>query len=176
MPSLPPSAIGPSTCATSPPSAGVSRNARQLPASTAVNRWNSLSTRKATPIPCRSRDRVERRLEQIRDALPEDLEIIKIYDQSNFISAAIQQVSSAALFGGILAIMVLYGFLRDSRATAIIAVAIPVSVVGTFLLMYTNAVSLNIMSLGGVALAVGMLVDNAIVVLENIVRKKRRRP
>lgn len=118
--------------------------------------------------------RVERRLEQIRDALPEDLEIIKIYDQSNFISAAIRQVSSAALFGGILAIMVLYGFLRDSRATAIIAIAIPVSVVGTFLLMYTNAVSLNIMSLGGVALAVGMLVDNAIVVLENIVRKKEQ--
>jgi HAE1 family hydrophobic/amphiphilic exporter-1 len=116
--------------------------------------------------------RVERRLEQVRDALPDDLEIIKIYDQSNFISAAIQQVSSAALFGGLLAIMVLYGFLRDSRATAIIAIAIPVSVVGTFLLMYTNAVSLNIMSLGGVALAVGMLVDNAIVVLENIVRKK----
>ena len=116
--------------------------------------------------------RVEQRLEQVRDALPDDLEIIKIYDQSNFISAAIQQVSTAAVYGGILAIMVLYGFLRDSRATTIIAIAIPVSVVGTFLLMYTNAVSLNIMSLGGVALAVGMLVDNAIVVLENIVRKK----
>ena len=118
--------------------------------------------------------RAERRLEQIRETLPDDLEIIKIYDQSNFISAAIQQVSSAALFGGILAIIVLYGFLRDARATAIIAVTIPVSVIGTFLLMYTNDVSLNIMSLGGIALAVGMLVDNAIVVLENIVRKKEQ--
>ena len=119
-------------------------------------------------------NRVERRIEQVRESLPEDLELIKIYDQSDFISAAISQVSNAAIFGGMLAIMVLYGFLRDSRATAIIAVAIPVSVIGTFLLMYTNDISLNIMSLGGVALAVGMLVDNAIVVLENIVRKKEQ--
>ena len=119
-------------------------------------------------------NRVERRLETIRESLPEELELVKIYDQSEFISAAIQQVTSAAIFGGILAIMVLYGFLQDSRATTIIAVAIPVSVIGTFLLMYSNDVSLNIMSLGGVALAVGMLVDNAIVVLENIVRKREQ--
>ena len=118
--------------------------------------------------------RIERRLESIQESLPEELELVKIYDQSKFISAAIQQVTSAAIFGGLLAIMVLYGFLRDSRATTIIAVAIPVSVIGTFLLMYSNDVSLNIMSLGGVALAVGMLVDNAIVVLENIVRKREQ--
>ena len=118
--------------------------------------------------------RIDDRLQSIREALPEDLELRKIYDQSTFIADAIQQVSSAAIFGGILAIMVLYGFLRDASATAIIAIAIPVSIVGTFLLMYTNEVSLNIMSLGGVALAVGMLVDNAIVVLENIVRRKEQ--
>ena len=118
--------------------------------------------------------RVDARLEQIADSLPDGYELIKIYDQSKFISAAISQVTSAALFGGLLAIMVLYGFLRDSTATAIIAAAIPISVIGTFLLMYSNDISLNIMSLGGVALAVGMLVDNAIVVLENIVRKKEQ--
>ncbi len=118
--------------------------------------------------------RVDRRLEVIRESLPGDLELVKIYDQSKFISAAIQQVTSAAIIGGLLAIMVLYGFLADSRATSIIAVAIPVSVIGTFLLMYANDVSLNIMSLGGVALAIGMLVDNAIVVLENIVRKREQ--
>ncbi|MCH8337057.1 MAG: efflux RND transporter permease subunit, partial [Proteobacteria bacterium] len=94
--------------------------------------------------------RVDRRLEAIRESLPDDLELIKIYDQSKFISAAIQQVTSAAVIGGLLAIMVLYGFLADSRATSIIAVAIPVSVIGTFLLMYANDISLNIMSLGGV--------------------------
>jgi hydrophobic/amphiphilic exporter-1 (mainly G- bacteria), HAE1 family len=116
--------------------------------------------------------RIDRRLEQVRETLPDDLELVKIYDQSKFISAAIQQVTSAAISGGFLAILVLYGFLRNAKATSIIALAIPVSVIGTFLLMYTNDVSLNIMSLGGIALAVGMLVDNSIVVLENIVRKK----
>ncbi|MGI9204501.1 MAG: efflux RND transporter permease subunit [Woeseiaceae bacterium] len=118
--------------------------------------------------------RVSARLEELRETLPQDLELVEIYDQSKFISAAIQQVTSAALIGGLLAIMVLYGFLRDARATSIIAISIPVSVIGTFLLMYGNGVSLNIMSLGGVALAVGMLVDNAIVVLENIVRKREQ--
>jgi HAE1 family hydrophobic/amphiphilic exporter-1 len=118
--------------------------------------------------------RIDQRLNPVRETLPDDLELVKIYDQSKFISAAIQQVTSAAIFGGFLAILVLYGFLRDARATTIIALAIPVSVIGTFLLMYSNNVSLNIMSLGGIALAVGMLVDNSIVVLENIVRKKEQ--
>jgi HAE1 family hydrophobic/amphiphilic exporter-1 len=119
-------------------------------------------------------NRVEARLDVLREELPEDLELVEIYDQSEFISAAIQQVTSAAIFGGLLAIMVLFGFLQNARATTIVAVSIPVSVIGTFLLMYSNDVSLNIMSLGGVALAVGMLVDNAIVVLENIVRKREQ--
>jgi HAE1 family hydrophobic/amphiphilic exporter-1 len=119
-------------------------------------------------------NRVEKRLEKIRKTLPETLELVKVYDQSKFIASAINDVTTAAIFGGILAIVVLYGFLRDSRATTIIAIAIPVSIIGTFLLMYTNDVSLNIMSLGGIALAVGMLVDNAIVVLENIFRKREQ--
>ena len=70
------------------------------------------------------------------------------------------------MLGGLLAILVLYLFLRDARTTFITSVAIPVSVVGTFMLMYMSDLSLNIMSLGGLALAVGMLVDNAVVVLE----------
>ncbi len=118
--------------------------------------------------------RVAARTEEIRDTLPDNLELTLVYDQSTFIAAAIDQVTSAAIFGGLLAIIVLYGFLRNARATSIIAMAIPISVIGTFLLMYSNGVSLNIMSLGGIALAVGMLVDNAIVVLENIVRKKEQ--
>ena len=118
--------------------------------------------------------RVAARTEEIRATLPDNLELTLVYDQSTFIAAAIDQVTSAAVFGGLLAIIVLYGFLRNARATSIIAMAIPISVIGTFLLMYSNGVSLNIMSLGGIALAVGMLVDNAIVVLENIVRKKEQ--
>ena len=119
-------------------------------------------------------NRVSQRLESLRSSLPDDLELIVIHDQSQFISAAVGQVTTAAVFGGLLAVMVLYGFLRNARATSIIAIAIPVSIIGTFLLMYSNEVSLNIMSLGGIALAVGMLVDNAIVVLENIVRKREQ--
>jgi HAE1 family hydrophobic/amphiphilic exporter-1 len=119
-------------------------------------------------------NRLEQRLQQVRDSLPEDIEIVKVYDQSKFIASAVADVKNAAILGGIIAIVVLYGFLRDARATTIVGVAIPISVVGTFLLMYTNDVSLNIMSLGGIALAVGMLVDNSIVVLENIYRKKEQ--
>ena len=104
-------------------------------------------------------NRLEQRLQQVRDSLPDDIEIVKVYDQSKFISSAVNDVKNAAILGGIIAIIVLYGFLRDARATTIVGIAIPISVIGTFLLMYTNGVSLNIMSLGGIALAVGMLVD-----------------
>jgi len=119
-------------------------------------------------------NRIEQRLERVRKALPDNIELIEVYDQSRFISSAVNDVKNAAFLGGIIAIIVLFGFLRDARATTIVGIAIPVSVIGTFLLMYTNDVSLNIMSLGGIALAVGMLVDNSIVVLENIVRKKEQ--
>ena len=118
--------------------------------------------------------RIERRLESLRETLPDDIELVKIYDQSTFISSAVDNVRFAAILGGLIAIIVLYGFLRDARSTTIVGIAIPVSVIGTFLLMYSNDISLNIMSLGGIALAVGMLVDNSIVVLENIVRKREQ--
>ena len=120
-------------------------------------------------------DRIERRLGALRKDLEDDgIELVKIYDQSTFISSAVNDVRTAAILGGLIAILVLYGFLRDARATTIVGIAIPVSVIGTFLLMYLNEISLNIMSLGGIALAVGMLVDNSIVVLENIVRKREQ--
>ncbi|MBT8130665.1 MAG: efflux RND transporter permease subunit, partial [Gammaproteobacteria bacterium] len=116
--------------------------------------------------------RIKARIDNLEDSLPPGVELEQIYDQSVFISDAIRQVLSAALIGGLLAIIVLYSFLRDVRATLIIGAAIPVSVVGTFVLMYASEVTLNIMSLGGIALAIGLLVDNAIVVLENIVSKR----
>ena len=116
--------------------------------------------------------RVQQKVKAISARLPESSELRMVYDQSRFISGAISEVRNAALLGGLLAVLVLYAFLRDARATFIIGAAIPVSVIGTFLLMYSADVSLNIMSLGGIALAIGMLVDNSIVVLENIVRKR----
>ena len=117
---------------------------------------------------------IQRRLEQLREDLPEGTTLTVLADQSAFISQAVDNVKSAAYWGGLLAIIVLYGFLRDARATAIIGLAIPVSVIGTFALMHLSDLSLNIMSLGGIALAIGLLVDNAIVVLENIVDKREQ--
>ncbi len=118
--------------------------------------------------------RIERSLKSIREKLPAGQELRIIYDQSTFIRSAISQVRNAALIGGLLAILVLYLFLRDVRPTVIIGIAIPVSVIGTFLMMYASDITLNIMSLGGIALAVGLLVDNAIVVLENISRHREQ--
>ena len=115
---------------------------------------------------------IRERVDEIGKSLPEGTVIKPVYDQSHFIDAAISEVKSAALIGGLLAILVLYAFLRDARATLITGIAIPVSVLGTFVLMYAFDLTLNIMSLGGIALAVGMLVDNAVVVLESIVRKQ----
>jgi HAE1 family hydrophobic/amphiphilic exporter-1 len=115
---------------------------------------------------------VQDRLQALEKSLPEGTEVRTVYDQSTFIAAAIGEVKSAALIGGLLAILVLYAFLRDARATLISGIAIPISVLGTFVLMYAFDLTLNIMSLGGIALAVGMLVDNAVVVLESIVRKQ----
>ena len=91
-------------------------------------------------------------------------------DQSTFIEDAVKDVQQAAVLGAIFAVLVIWTFLRRLAPTVIIALAIPISVVVTFAPMYLSGVTLNIMSLGGLALGVGMLVDNAIVVLESITR------
>jgi hydrophobic/amphiphilic exporter-1 (mainly G- bacteria), HAE1 family len=117
---------------------------------------------------------IRERVEQLGKSLPPGSELKLVYDQSRFISSAIGEVRDAAIIGGLLAILVLYLFLRDARATVITGIAIPVSVIGTFVLMYAFDLSLNVMSLGGIALAVGMLVDNAVVVLESIVRHREQ--
>jgi HAE1 family hydrophobic/amphiphilic exporter-1 len=115
---------------------------------------------------------VEDRIRGIKETLPEGMKLEKIYDQSVFISSAVNEVRNAGIIGGILAILVLYFFLRNFWSTVIISVSIPVSIIATFNLMYGNDITLNIMSLGGIALGIGMLVDNSIVVLENIARHK----
>ncbi|MDZ4702263.1 MAG: efflux RND transporter permease subunit [Rhodothermales bacterium] len=115
---------------------------------------------------------IERRLEAIQSSLPSSMAVEKVYDQSTFIESAVNEVVNAGLFGGLLAIFILYLFLRDFRTTVIISVSIPVSIIATFNMMYGFDLSLNIMSLGGLALGIGMLVDNSIVVLENIARHR----
>ena len=98
--------------------------------------------------------------------------VAPIFDQSRFIERSIKNVRNAAISGSILAVMVLFVFLRNFRSTLVIAASIPVAVISTFALMYFNDFTLNTMSFGGLALGVGMLVDNAIVVLENIFRHR----
>lgn len=117
---------------------------------------------------------IRKEVELLAKSLPAGSRLELVYDQAHFINAAINEVKESALIGGVLAILVLYFFLRDARATLVTSIAIPVSVIGTFMLMYWAKVSLNIMSLGGIALAVGMLVDNAVVVLEAIVRRREQ--
>ena len=108
-------------------------------------------------------------LEEMRKALPGYTFSI-IQDQGSFISQAINEVEETALFGMLLAVIVLFIFLRRFGTTLIISIAIPISIIATFNLMYFNGLTLNIMTLGGLALGAGMLVDNAIVVMENISR------
>jgi outer membrane protein TolC/preprotein translocase subunit SecF len=110
-------------------------------------------------------------IEQLGSEYP-DFHVDIAGDQADFIAASISNVVQALVLGGILAFLVLFLFLRDSRYPFAIALAIPISVVATFALMDAAGVSLNIMSLGGLALGVGMLVDNSIIVLENIFRHR----
>jgi HAE1 family hydrophobic/amphiphilic exporter-1 len=119
-------------------------------------------------------DRIRKRVDQLQKQLPGDIELRPLYDQSVFIKQAIDEVKNAGIEGGLLAILVLFLFLRNAWTTSIVAVAIPISVIATFNVMYASGMSLNIMSLGGIALAIGMLVDDAIVVLENIHRHHER--
>jgi len=97
----------------------------------------------------------------------------QVYDQTIYIDQAIALVLKNLWIGGVLAILILLSFLRSIRSTIIIAIAIPVSVIGTFVVMVAMGRSLNVISLAGLAFAVGMVVDNAIVVLENIDRHRR---
>jgi hydrophobic/amphiphilic exporter-1 (mainly G- bacteria), HAE1 family len=119
---------------------------------------------------------VKDRLEALKKGktFPEGVETTIVFNQADFISASVNNVLSAAQIGGLLAVVILFIFLRDARSTFIIGLSIPLSIMATFALMFQTGVSLNIMSLGGLALGVGMLVDNSIVVLEAVDRYRRQ--
>ncbi len=106
------------------------------------------------------------------DKSMDDVSLRILVDTAEFIEASVTSVQQAAAVGGVLAVIILLLFLRDIRATLIIAAAIPISVIGTFALMDIAGVTLNVISFGGLALGIGMLVDSAIVILENIVRHR----
>jgi HAE1 family hydrophobic/amphiphilic exporter-1 len=119
---------------------------------------------------------VAERLERVRETIlaPRNMEFMIITNQSKFIKNTIEEVKQTALIGGLLAIFVLLYFLKNFRSTFIIGAAIPVSVIITFFFMFSSNISLNIISLGGLALGIGMLVDNSIVVLESIQRYREK--
>jgi HAE1 family hydrophobic/amphiphilic exporter-1 len=117
----------------------------------------------------KSVEQIKESLVQIEKALP-GYKLIQVTNQGKFISDAIREVEESALVGILLAVVVLFLFLRRIGTTFIVSIAIPISIIATFNLMYFNNLTLNIMTLGGLALGAGMLVDNAIVVIENIFR------
>jgi len=117
---------------------------------------------------------IGQRLEALEKELPAGISLVRGSDQSSFIQASIQDVLTNAWQGGLIAIIVLLLFLKDLRSTLVVGISIPLSIVVTFVLMLVTDTSLNVMSLGGLALGVGMLVDNAIVVIEAIYKRREQ--
>ncbi len=113
-------------------------------------------------------------LDERLDVVGEALELTLVTDQARYIRQSVSEVLQTAMLGGLLAVLILVLFLGELRSTLIIGISIPISVVGTFFLMFVSGVSLNIMSLGGITLGIGLLVDNSIVVLEAIKTKRQQ--
>jgi len=113
---------------------------------------------------------VKKELAKIRETLPPDIEFFPFMDQSEMIQKVIRRTGNNALVGGILAMFFIFVFLRNWRPTITIFLAIPLSVITTFIALYLAGYTINLLTLGGLALGIGMLVDNAVVVIENIFR------
>ncbi|MDL2226952.1 efflux RND transporter permease subunit, partial [Deltaproteobacteria bacterium OttesenSCG-928-M10] len=114
-------------------------------------------------------DRANEAVAEINQALP-NIHITPLFDSSIYIKQSLNTVSSSAIQGGVLALLVILVFLQNIRSTLILGTAIPISIIATFMAMFFFGLTLNVLTLGALALGVGMLVDNAIVVLENIFR------
>jgi len=117
---------------------------------------------------------VNAQVEKLKDSLPKGAKLSTIEDQSIFIEHALSEVKFDALLGGVLAILIIFFFLGHAWSTFIISLSLPVSLIATFFFMGQLHLSLNVMSLGGLALATGMVVDDSIVVLENIARLREK--
>lgn len=115
--------------------------------------------------------RILEQIDVVNESFPQ-LKIVPVSNQGNFIERSISNVARSVLYGGGLAVLVLLFFLRSVRSTLVISLAIPISVVGTFALIYFGGFTLNLMTLGGLALGVGMMVDSSVVVLENVFRRR----
>ncbi|MFM9951716.1 MAG: efflux RND transporter permease subunit [Saprospiraceae bacterium] len=116
-------------------------------------------------------DEVYRRLEQIKKNLPEDIEVLVGFDVTTFIRASIFEVQETIYIAFFLVVLIIFLFLRDWRSTIIPVLAIPISLIGAFFIMYLAGFTINVLTLLGIVLAIGLVVDDAIVVLENIYAK-----
>ncbi len=116
-------------------------------------------------------DEVYKRLEEIRKDLPEDVKVGLGFDTTQYIRASIHEVVETIIIAFGLVVLIIFLFLRDWRSTLIPILAIPVSLIGTFFIMYVAGFSINVLTLLGIVLAIGLVVDDAIVVLENIYTK-----
>jgi len=117
-------------------------------------------------------NRVLKILPRLKSELPEGVTITLVRDTADFIRKSIMQVEQVAFIGGILALIVLFAFFRNIRSTLIIATSIPIAIWSTFFLLERIGLTINMMSLGGLALGIGMILDSSIVVLENIFRHR----
>jgi CzcA family heavy metal efflux pump len=114
---------------------------------------------------------VDETMEDLGRTLPSGLSISRVYDLAEFVSTAIANVRDAILIGGLLAVLVLVAFLRRWRLTLIASTTLPLTALSTFLFMKLAGESINIMSMGGLAVAIGLVIDDAVVVVENIHRR-----
>ena len=114
-----------------------------------------------------------RRWPSLAHTLPSGLRLSKVYDLAEFVATAIANVRDAILIGGVLAVLVLLLFLRDWRVTLIASITLPLTVLSTFLFMKLFGESINLMSMGGLAVAIGLVIDDAVVMVENIHRRLR---
>src|SRR6187431_2763481 len=110
-------------------------------------------------------------LASVAKVLPSGIRISRVYDLAKFVEESIASVRDAILIGGFLAIVVLLVFLRDWRLTMIAAVTLPMAVVPTFVFMWLLGGTINLMSMGGLAVAIGLVIDDAVVVVENVHRR-----
>ncbi len=118
-------------------------------------------------------DLVQKEMVSLTQEIPGNIQAVTVFDQATFIRQSINTLSSHAIEGGLLAVIIVYLFLRSIRSTIIIGLSLPISIIGIFSLLYAGGMTLNMMSLGGLALGLGHLIDCSIVVLESIYRYRQ---
>lgn len=159
--------------------ANVQRTVKKI---TSYSRYNSLPNvtiaiqKQAQSNTLRTVTLAKRKLKELQEQLPKDIHVDIIDDQSKFIQEALDGVRDAAVLGALLAFLVLLLFLKDFVSSMFVVVITPITILATFTLMYFLDLSLNVISMGGVALGVGMILDNAVVEIENVFRKFRADP